>query len=394
MKDPYIWASMNKEELFREIRPYRDDEAQLILQEMVKDPMADRIIEANFPNMSLEEVKNLVRGIRDIDSFQKVVIYHALVNMLNKSSDGLSCSGVENLTGDHFTFISNHRDITLDPSLLNYALVLNGHSTAEVAIGDNLLQNEWVKEFVKINKSFIVKRNLPPRELVKASHMLSQYIYYTAVERAQTVWIAQREGRAKDGNDKTYPGVLNMLAMAAQGDLAGHFMKYCMTPVVISYELDPCDVDKVWSLYSAKYLGGYVKSEKEDQLAMQKGIEGRKGHIHIHFGKMLTEEIEKIKHLTHKNELINTLCTLIDREIILNYKNWPTNYIAFDLYNGGEREKAHYTDQQKLEFVQTIDEKISKLDGDQDILRRMLYNKYANPVINKKVMQERLKELK
>jgi hypothetical protein len=384
---------MDKEQLFREIRPYRDHEIPAVIDALLKHPISDQIISSNFPTMPVEKIKEAVRNIRSIDAFQKEIILFAILNMLEKSSEGISYSGVENLgDGDCFTFISNHRDITLDPVLLNYVLAENNFSTVEVAIGDNLLQNEWVEEFVRVNKSFIVRRDLPPRELVRASKTLSDYIYYTVVERAQSVWIAQREGRAKDGNDKTHPGVLNMLAMASEGDIQNHFQSYNIVPVAISYEHDPCDVDKVWSLYSQKYLGGYVKSEMEDQLAMQKGIEGRKGHIHFHFSKPLSEEIAGLGHLKHKNEIIHAICEMIDREVLLNYRSWSTNFIAFDLLNNTESWKDEYNDDQKDDFIETIETKISKLDGDKQILRRMLYQKYANPIINRKTMLDRLSE--
>jgi len=355
---------------------------------MIRHPFSDQVISANFPDVSPDQFKARVASISDVESFQKKVIRPVLINMLENTSTGLSTSGPENLNkaSGVCTFISNHRDITLDPSLLNLVLVDNGFSTAEVAIGDNLLQNDWIKDLVRINKSFIVYRDLPPRELVRASQKLSSYIYYTLRERKQSVWIAQREGRAKDGNDKTQPGIFHMLAMAAQGDLLKHFEDYNILPMVISYEHDPCDADKVWSLYAHEYLGGYEKSEKEDQLAMQKGIEGQKGHIHIHFGKPLSEDIRNLPYMKHKQDIIHALCELIDREIILNYRTWPTNHIAIDLLNNDEKQSAYYNSEQREAFVETIEKKISMLKGEKKILRSMLYHKYARPLINKQAM--------
>ena len=255
--------------------------------------------------------------------------------------------------------------------------------TAEVAIGDNLLETPWVKDLARLNKSFIVKRNLSVRELMLASKNLSNYISDTLRQRKQSVWIAQREGRAKDGNDRTQPGLLTMLGMSSKGPLKEHFKNLNIIPVSISYELDPCDVDKARSLYAMKLFGGYTKEKNEDNLAMRKGILGKKGKIHIHFGKPVVDDIAQLPDDLHKNELIQQLGMLLDKQIIGNYKIHKSNQIAHDLLYGNDTSEIPYSDQDRETFEADIDHKIAGMAGEPGEMKSIFLNMYAQPYKSK-----------
>lgn len=377
---------MNSDLQFEDIRPYRDFEFRTVMDSLLNSDLSDLLIKSVFPDLPMDIVKAQLRAISTINEFQEKVIYQAIKSILAKTSQGFTKSGTENLvSGQRYLFVSNHRDIILDPSLLNMAIVEQGFETAEIAIGDNLLQVPWVKDLARLNKSFIVKRNLPVRELVTASKLLSYYISDTVINRKKSVWIAQREGRAKDGNDRTQAGVLNMLGLASTGSLKQHFMDLNILPVSLSYQLDPCDTDKVRSLYSIKFFGGYTKELNEDNLAMRKGIMGQKGKIHIHFGKSITDQIEMIDDKLHKNELIQQVSQLIDRQIIGNYKEQSSNLISYDILKGTPiQDAAGYSQDERDAFLKDIDLKISAMAGDPQELKSIFLEMYARPFQNKK----------
>lgn len=374
---------MTDDELFNDIRPYRDHEFRQVMDNLLSSEMADLLIKTVFPNVPAALVKQQLRKMDTIKAFQEQVIYKAVMGVLKKTATCLTKSGAAHLErGQNYLFVSNHRDIILDPSILNTTIFEQGFETAEIAIGDNLLETPWVKDLARLNKSFIVKRNLSVRELIAASRLLSDYIYEVIHNRKCSIWIAQREGRAKDGNDKTQPGLLNMIGMSAKGNLKQHYRDMNIVPVSISYELDPCDVDKARNLYALKFFGGYTKEKNEDNLAMRKGILGFKGEIHIHIGNSIASEIDALPENLHKNDLINKIGTLIDQQIIGNYCMHKSNWIAYDLLTGNIS-KNKYTPEEKNTFVQDIDSKIAAMYGDAQELKSIFLEMYARPLINK-----------
>ncbi len=376
---------MSNLSIFDDIRPYRDHELRDVMERLLRSPLSDLLISSVFPGLDANKIKDQLRSVKTINEFQGKIIYNAIGSILKNSSSGLTHSGLENLTpGEAYLFISNHRDILLDPALFNYVIYKRGLETAEVAIGDNLMQTMWVRNLARLNKSFVVKRNLSIRELIRASRHLSAYIYDRLIENHHSIWIAQREGRAKDGNDRTQPGVLNMIGLSNKGDLKEHFIRMNVLPVSISYEYDPCDTDKVRSLYAQKFFGGYTKEKNEDNLAMKKGIQGFKGKIHIHFGKLLNEKIAALPDGLHKNELINHISKIIDAEIIGNYQLHKTNRIAFDILQKSEENARFYTRQDKEDFMRDIKEKVKVMDGDAEELQTIFLEMYARPCLNKK----------
>jgi len=376
---------MNIDTEFQDIRPYRDHEFRKVMDNLLDSTLSNLLISTVFPNYPVEIIKNQLKSINTIKDFQEQVIYKAMKLIMNSTSTGVTQSGIEQLEKEqNYLFISNHRDIILDPSLINTFIFEQGFEIAEVAIGDNLLEKPWVKDLARLNKSFIVKRNLSVRELINASQRLSNYITATLLERKHSVWIAQREGRAKDGNDRTQPGVLNMLGLSAKGSLKDHFKALNILPVSISYELDPCDVDKVRSLYALKFFGGYTKEKNEDNLAMRKGIMGNKGKIHLHFGTPIKDQIDELPDDMHKNDMIQQIGMMIDHQIIRNYKLHKSNRIAHDVLNNTDDGLGEfYTANDKTQFLEDIEEKISTMAGDPAELSLIFYEMYARPLINK-----------
>jgi hypothetical protein len=381
---------MNIDSEYLDIRPYRDHEFRTVMDQLLDSSLSDLLISTVFPGYPVDQVKQQLRSINTIKDFQEKIIYQVMQMIINKTSTGLTRSGLENLeTGRNYLFISNHRDIILDPSLINTVIVEQGFETAEVAIGDNLLDKPWVKDLARLNKSFIVKRNLSVRELIIASKRLSEYIRETVLVQKKSVWIAQREGRAKDGNDRTQAGVLNMIGLTATGSLKQYFMDLNIIPVSLSYEKDPCDEDKARSLYAQKHFGGYTKKENEDNLAMRKGIMGNKGHIHIHFGVPLSEQIAQLPDDLHKNELIQQVGLMIDRQVVGNYRLHKSNYIAYDQLRGTTcgMGKA-YSEEDKTQFFSELDDKIANMDGDAHELRSIFIEMYARPHLNKLALEK------
>jgi hypothetical protein len=385
---------MNIDSEYFDIRPYRDHEFRAVMDQLLDSSLSDLLISTVFPGFPVDQVKKQLREINTIKDFQEKIIYQAMQMILKKTSTGLTRSGLENLEkGRNFLFISNHRDIILDPSLINTVIVELGFETAEVAIGDNLLEKPWVKNLARLNKSFIVKRNLSVRELIVASKRLSEYIRETVLNQKKSVWIAQREGRAKDGNDRTQPGVLNMIGLSAPGSLKQYFIDLNIVPVSLSYEKDPCDTDKARSLYALKHFGGYTKKENEDNLAMRQGIMGDKGQIHIHFGVPISEQISKLSSDLHKNELIQQLGWMIDRQVVGNYKLHKSNYIAYDQLRGTTcgLGKA-YSEEDKEQFLSELEGKIAAMDGDANELRSIFIEMYARPHLNKLALEKESKD--
>ncbi len=374
---------MIDEARFDQIRPYRDAEANAVLRKLIDNPIVDELLKTVYPEVPIPLVKEKIRSISSIRDFQTEIIYPSFKGLLDKTSSGFTYEGLDRLNREQsYLYISNHIDITIDPSLINFALHESGFETVEVAIGDNLLGSDWVRDLVRLNKSFIVRRGLAARELVQASRLLSDYILYTLTERNQSIWIAQREGRAKDGNHRTQPGLLHMLAMASGDDLAGHYRRLNIVPVSISYELDPCGADKVRSLYAERFLGGYRKSEGEDHLAMKKGILGKKGRVHLSFGKPLNAMKNEDSWRQRRKELTQLLCQMIDQEIISNYRLSKSNFIAFDLFNKCHQYANEYSSLEKDAFMAEIEQRLSTIKGDAHQLRQIFYEKYARPLIN------------
>ncbi|MFD2517639.1 1-acyl-sn-glycerol-3-phosphate acyltransferase [Salinimicrobium flavum] len=374
---------------YDDIRFYNDDEVQQALKDYVKHPMIKALLQFTFPDIAFAEIEKKVLACHSIRDFQTHVIYLTVQKVLEKSSEGLSYSGFDNLKKDEaYMYISNHRDIVLDTSLLNCVLYESDLKMTASAIGDNLVQKPFLLALSRLNRNFLVKRGLGPREMLKSSQKLSEYIKMLLLKEKRSVWMAQREGRTKDGNDHTQQGVLKMLGMAKNDKTVLQYLSNLkIVPVSISYEFDPTDVLKMPEVLAKRMETIYIKSANEDFKSILKGALGNKGRIHISAGKPISaDEMHKLEERSGSvNEQLQLLTSYIDTEIHRNYKLWPANYIACDLLNGDNGYEQHYTIKEKRQFERRLSRRI-------DVKNALEVNSYllmyANPVINKKAINE------
>lgn len=373
---------MIKESRFDEIRPFYDEEVNNALASIIDDPMMAAIMSFTFPKMSKEEWQAVLRNIQSIQEFQGQIVAQSLKRILEESSEGLTSSGFEKLDKNKaYLYISNHRDIILDTSLLNLTLFNHGKILTASAIGDNLVRKSFLYTLARINRNFLVRRGLPPRELLQSSRLMSEYICELLTKENRSVWLAQREGRTKDGLDLTHPGVLKMLSIpASNGNIADYFRELNIVPISISYEYDPTDSLKIPELLANLKNEKYIKGENEDFNSLYNGLIGQKKHIHIHVGNPLNEELDIIAEIANPNQQIKTLAQLIDRQIVGNYKLWASNYIAYDLLHHTDQYAAHYTSEEKNNFEERMNQRINS--NDPQSLERFL-SMYANPVNHK-----------
>jgi 1-acyl-sn-glycerol-3-phosphate acyltransferase len=368
---------------FDAIRPYYDAEINESIQKVVNHPMMKALMNFTFPDVEDAVWKEQLRKTHSIRDFQCNFIYESLQQVLRNTSDGLSTSGFEKLEKNtSYLFISNHRDIILDTSLLNAALFDNGLVMTASAIGDNLVKKQFLYVLSKLNRNFLVQRGLSPREMLQSSKLMSEYIGQLLLRENRSVWIAQREGRTKDGNDATQTGVIKMLAMGSDEErLMDYFKKVKIVPVSISYEYDPTDALKMPQLMAIANNEKYIKEKNEDFMTLLSGIMGQKKRIHIHIGDILDKEIDSIQsEFDNSNKQIQALTQAIDDSILSSYKLWPTNYIAYDILNKTEAHKHLYTDNEKSLFERRLE---MKIDGNNPVAVEGFLNMYANPVVNK-----------
>ena len=367
---------------FNEIRPYRDNEIHAVFEQLMQEESFIDLLKYLFPQIPSQDFTQKLLSLNSVKEFQIGVIYPYIKEIIKATTQGISSEGLDKLDPNKsYIFISNHRDIVLDSAFLNILLHDNGHDTCEIAIGDNLLIYPWITQLVKLNKSFLVRRNLPARQMLQSSILMSKYIRYNITERNQSVWIAQREGRSKDGDDRTQTSLLKMINMSGKKDFATNFNEVQIVPLAISYEYDPCDYLKAHEFLLKKENPEYKKSQADDLKHMASGIKGRKGRVHFKAGTPIDTELNGINSLD-KNEQLNKLAEIIDDQIHNNYKLWPGNFIAADIINKNKQFAAKYTEEDVQIFNNYINEHISRLDADKDFIYNSLMDMYANPVKN------------
>lgn len=375
---------MNTTGTFEDIRPYYDHEAYDRLQKIIKDPLFMRLINYLWPGMPLEEVQKKAARVNSAMGFQKEFMHPAIRTIVERSSDGLTCEGFEHLDPQQaYLFIANHRDILLDSAILQILLVEHGFDTSEITFGDNLMEEGFITDFGKLNRMFTVLREGTGRELYDISKKLSAYIRHTITEKNVSVWIAQRNGRTKDGIDQTQTGLLKMLNISGEKSFAENFSALKIVPLTISYEYEPCDFLKVQEAYLSSLHTKYVKAPGEDLNSIITGVTAAKGRIHMVVGKPLTDEFHKFESVVNDNDRIKQLTSLIDQQIYQNYQLWPVNYIAADLIDQTQQHTSFYTPAEKDQFLKYIDQKIIKLQGDRETLINLFLRMYSNPLKNK-----------
>ncbi|TRO64339.1 1-acyl-sn-glycerol-3-phosphate acyltransferase [Christiangramia sabulilitoris] len=374
---------------FDDIRFYKDEEVNDALREYVKHPMVKALLQFTFPDMAFSDIQAIVNECHSISDFQSKVIYLSVEKVLEKTSEGLSDIGFEELDPkESYFYISNHRDIILDTSLINYTLHDHDMVMTASAIGDNLVQKPFLMALSRLNRNFLVLRNQSPREMLKSSLKLSEYIKKLLVEDKRSVWMAQREGRTKDGNDFTQQGVLKMLGMAkGDMDILDYFARLKIVPVAISYEFDPTDMLKMPEVLAKRKQEEYKKSANEDFNSIMQGAMGQKGRIEINAGPVLTsEDFDAIREKGLSiNDQLKEVSSLIDNAIYRNYKLWPANYIAYDLLKNETRFEDRYTEKEKRQFDRRVSRRV-------DVKNPLALNSYllmyANPVVNKMSLNE------
>ncbi len=370
---------------FEDIRPLYETEVNDAIREIIDHPMLKAIMNFTFPDAPDSYWKDLMLHCHSIRDFLINFIYPGVQKVLEKSSEGLTTSGFEKLDkSTAYLFVSNHRDIILDTSLLNASLYEHGLIMTTSAIGDNLVKKPFLKTLSRLTRNFVIKRGLHSRELLESSRQVSDFIRYSLLRQNRSVWIAQREGRTKDGNDQTHRGVLKMISMAAD-DKEGcldYFKRINIVPVSISYEYDPTDILKMPELLAKAKSETYVKGENEDFLNLLNGIIGQKKRIHIHIGDFLYQEIDKVEGSeTAVTKQLQAMADVIERKIQMGYKLWPTNYIAHDLLYGDEEFADQYSADEKAVFEKRLN---NGVDVNDPMAVKSYLAMYANPVNNQK----------
>ena len=370
---------------YDEIRPYMPEELAQVFEELIADPEFQAAMSYAFQGMPFEQIAGAMRASKSNIEFQKALVYPFVKSMLKKLSSEFTLSYDNKEQLGNALCISNHRDIIMDSAFLCILFVEAIDNTVEIAIGDNLLIRPWIKKLVRANRSFIVQRSASIREMLASSKRLSSYIHHTITERKQPIWLAQREGRAKDSNDRTQEGLIKMLSMYSNGDIIDSLKALNIAPTAISYEYDPCDYLKAKEFQQKRDNPEHKKSPADDLINMKAGMYGYKGGIHYHVSAHINEEIDRIDRELGKNEKTAAVARIIDRHIHKNYKFWPINYYFYELMTGDTRFADKYTDEDKEKLDAYLQGQIAKIDlpeRDDNFCRERIIEMYANPVVN------------
>lgn len=369
---------------FKSIRPYYDREVEDVLQKVKDHSFMKAMLGYGFPQFSEQERFELLSSCKSIFEFQTKIMYKVVKKAMEKSIAEFTHEGFDKLSPEKaYMFISNHRDIVLDTSLLNVTLHDYNLKMTASAIGDNLIKKKFLQKLAMLNRNFIIFRNLPPREALERSKIVSEYIRYCIREDNRSVWSAQREGRTKDGDDRTQQGVLKMLSLATPQGISTlrYFKQLNIVPISISYEFDPTDMLKIPALMAQHYGVEYVKSKKEDFENILQGWLGQKGRVHMSVGKPLNEELDQIeREHSHINKQLQVLAELLDEFIHKQYKLFPANYIAYDLLNKTDKYKEFYNEKEFRQFERRMHNRSKSEDA---ISQKKYLEMYANPVKNK-----------
>lgn len=370
---------------FDEIRPYRDEEVPEKIKSLVEEAQFQQVMEQVSPEIPFQVLKAGMLRIKTIREFQEKIIVPMLDKLCKQSTDGVESSGLENLEkGKSYIFISTHRDIALDSALMNLILLKAGFETAEIAIGDNLMKIPWVVDLVKLNKTFIVKRSLPKEQRAEGSLQLSSYINHALKEKNESIWIAQKAGRSKDGNDRTNPSIIKMFSLAAGEEKPIDYLKSLnICPVSIAYEYNPCDELTMPELMAQAHGEKYEKAPMEDLMQMGQGITGKKGKVRVSFGKPINEDLEKLRGWKNLNDLFASVAKLVDNQIHDTYGLMDTNYLAYDLLHEKAQFADKYSAEEKADFEAYVQKRVDKIEGDKAFIREVFLKMYATPVANK-----------
>lgn len=369
---------------FSDIRPYYDNEARSAMFRLLEDPLFFTLVNYLWPQMTKEEVFAKAEKVNTNLDFQLQFMHSAIRTIIANSATELTCSGFENLDKkDAYVFVANHRDILLDSAILQILLVENGFTTSEISFGNNLKENAFITDFGRLNRMFTVQREGTSKELYEISRKLSAYIRHTIVDKKTSVWIAQRNGRTKDGYDTTQTGLLKMLNISGTNTFENNYAQIKIVPLTISYEYEPCDILKVKELHLSSLHTKYKKAQGEDLISIITGVQQAKGRIHLSVGTPIVNELEQLKQIANENEKTKRLTSWIDKQIYTNYKLWPTNYIAADLIENSNKYSINYTPNEKQQFQSYLTNSLNNLEGDKDYIEQLFLRIYSTPVYSK-----------
>ena len=374
---------------FEDIRPFYDSEFHDKMKELVKEPKFEHAVRYVLRDIDYDVFCQQLLALDNKKDFQLLIMRSFLEGLTQKTTKGLTGGNFEILDKTKsYTFMSNHRDIVLDASFLNLLLIYHGINTSEIAIGNNLLIFDWISDLVRLNKSFIVKRNLGVRQTLDAARQLSGYIHFAITQKHESVWIAQCEGRAKDSDDRTQESLIKMLSIAGGGDLLDNLKEINLVPVSISYEYDPCDYLKAYEFLLKRDNPEFKKSQEDDLHSMETGLLGFKGRMHFQISPCINEELDKLSTCEEKSELLSHILTIIDKAIHANYRLYPGNYVAYDMLQGEKRFAGnHYTDEEQAVFTDYLYSQLAKVpnvtkEEDKAFLKNAILTMYANPLKN------------
>lgn len=371
---------------FDAIRPWEPEDLPEVFDRLLANEQFKQVLAYLYPQVPFEMIAKKLKACKTNLEFQLAFAYDFVKGLLAKVAKGyeMDCTAID--SSKRYTFISNHRDIVLDSAILDVLLVDNKFTTTcEIAIGDNLLSLPWVKDLVRVNKAFIVERALSMRQMLMSSKRLSDYMHFAVKEKNENIWIAQREGRAKDSNDRTQKSILQMMSMGGEGSIIERLMQLHLVPLSISYEYDPCDYLKAKEFQLKRDNAEWKKGPTDDLVSMQTGIFGFKGHVHYHAAPCLDGYLAQMDPETPKQDIYNKVATYIDKQIHANYMLYPGNYVALDLLEETSAHADKYTEAEKAIFEQYIAGQLQKIDlpnKDEAFLRERMLTMYANPVRN------------
>lgn len=373
---------------FSSISPYTDAEAAEALNKLADYPVVDVASQHFFPEESPDFLKNILKSIKTIDEFQVLVMQKLVRWVIDHTTHNFSYDGISNIDPTKkFLALSNHRDIMLDPAITQLVLYTNGIPMTEIAVGDNLITNKTIEWLIRSNRMIKVIRGVSARELYLSSQLLSKYIRMNITEQRSSIWLAQRQGRTKNGYDTTEQGLLKMLDMSGSGDFQKNFEELNIIPMSVSYEYEPCDVLKARELVISRKRK-YVKAEGEDLRSIMEGIMQPKGSIHLNIGKPLTTEEIAEAARCDKNDRYQLIRHAVDLRVIEGYKLWKNNYIAYDILNHSFKYSDYYSPVDMEQFIGYMSKKLDTVEPEinREDLRRIFLEIYANPVVTKELL--------
>lgn len=371
---------------FDPIRPYEPEELPQVYDKLLKDEKFLKVLAYVYPGVPVEAIGQKMHQCKTNLDFQRNFVYGIVMKLVHDLTTGIDIDALNVNIKNRYTFVSNHRDIVLDAGFLDKLLLDVGFTTTcEIAIGDNLLQLDWVRDMARINKTFTVERALKSSEMLRASKRMSEYMHFAISQKHENIWIAQRQGRAKNSNDLTQPAILKMMAMGGEGTVIDRLTQLHIVPVAISYQYDPCDYLKAREYQLRRDVPFWKKAPGDDLESMATGIKGYKGHVHYHCAPCIDDWLQTVDQDQPRNKMFDEIAAHIDQEIHRGYHLYAQNYVALDMIQNTRMYEEHYTQEEYDQFEEYVASRLALIDidhKDEQFLRRCLLTQYAYPTRN------------